>query len=266
MSNSDSTPVPAQRDAQDGASDREPRDDADDQAGQPVADGDTSGAFAPREEDVRSGVPSPNEAARDRIAARWAAWGTFISSVAAVAALTFSALATFWLGETTEDQLRQSEAARVDQERSQAGLLSIWTGPDDQNADEYTSYLHVFNRSPDALYEVFAGGDEISVSEWPKDQRPDDSSRRPDAFWYLHTLRPCSTYVDQVEKYEIYSTIYIFFRDSNGNRWVKNDRGVLEQYDRKRHGEYPKLSAKFTLQPPAGKWGDLPFSRCPVAY
>lgn len=266
MSSSHPSPVPAPRDAQDGPSDREPRDNTDDQAGQPVTNGDISRAAAPGDGDVRAGLPSLNAAARDRIAARWAAWGTFISSVAAVAALTLSALATFWLGETTKDQLRHSEAARADQEQSQAGLLSIWTGPDDQNADEYTSYLHVFNRSPDALYEVFVGGSELPVSEWPRDDRPHDSSRRPDVFWVLTTLPPCSTYVDQVEKYRIYSTLYIFFRDSSGNRWVKNDRGVLEQYDRKRHGEYPKLSPKFTLKPPVGKWGALPFSRCPVTY
>ncbi|MCX5367233.1 hypothetical protein OG864_52185 [Streptomyces sp. NBC_00124] len=273
MSDSESTQqVPPQRDTQEGSSDQEPRDDAGDQPEQSVVEDDSSGTAALNEAAASCGAVLPDEALRDRLAARWAAWGTFISSVAAVAALMFSALATFWLGETTKDQLGQTVAARNDQEQSQARLLSIWMGPDDQNSDEYTSYLHVFNRSPDALYEVFVGGYEKPVSEWPKDERDNEAEglKRPDVFWPLVTLRPCSTYVDQVEKYRIYRTLYIIFRDSNGKRWVKNDRGVLAEYDPKRHGIFPDLDKEepqeITMRPPFGKWGDLPSSRCPVTY
>lgn len=174
------------------------------------------------------------ETVRDRLVARWAAWGTVASSIATVLALLVSAAATYWAWQVIEEE-------QQDKEQQQAAMVTMWVQQKVNNppANEKGELIPVNierkitveNRSPEAVTRVYILGKEWSTKQYAGfGENPELVEY--DILYEIGMLPPCTMRRDAKFAYKEFEDFYLYFQDADERTWKRLSNGGLERAHR----------------------------------
>ncbi|MEU5072542.1 hypothetical protein AB0G76_13425 [Streptomyces asoensis] len=145
-----------------------------------------------------------------------------IGALAAIGGLIFTAVATYYSAEISEDQLHQSQDEADRDVRAQAVRVSVWNGSllEEPVQDVTPTHLHVMNRSPDPIVNVHL---RLTVERVVTSYEP--TPKFPTLNIILNSIPPCTELTMNQE------SIRYLLSDEPGAQWLKVKESEFLTFD-----------------------------------